>query len=68
MKIPQIKNLIACVSQKYSSHGLLLLALCLGFALSGLVRFFLGRIFYVKTTANNVKDIKLGALSIPLTL
>jgi len=35
---------------------------------TGLVRFFLGRIFYVKTTANNAKDIKLGALSIPLTL
>ena len=39
MKIPQIKNPIACVSQKYSSHGLLLLALCLGFALSGCSRF-----------------------------
>jgi len=34
----------------------------------GFSPFFLGRIFYVKTTANNVKDIKLGALSIPLTL
>ena len=39
MKIPQIKNPIACVSQKYSSHSLLLLALCLGFALSGCSRF-----------------------------
>lgn len=39
MKIPQIKNSIACVSKKYSSQGLLILTLCLGFALSGCSRF-----------------------------
>ena len=39
MKIPQIKNPVACASKKYFSHGLLLLTLCLGLALSGCSRF-----------------------------